>query len=651
MYAHSRVSHYCSLVVNSRQVFVDVVMSSPVPPSYAEFRAASKARGGDNRSSAIFSLFWERVCDSISSIIRTILTQDRGKYAPDVAALLPPVRATSLELIGRLQETLPGSVFEDASSAAPTSGILGGSSILDDDFLEWTTGQDSQEEKKSGDNPQAATAADVWTHRSDTEATSLSHQNSQWFLGQSAVPLSTIFQSSEWKALQGNARTESGLYPLQNAFLEACTERLCAPLQYMFPENVTVDDEGIPIGTGLALLPSKYDVQRFDENIRQELSLADPREGGGDLTTVSLICDCIVSMISQFCDQAKNAISGVGEDGYVLDDWSMSHSLQHDRKVAAIMYTMAKYLKSAPEKTFLAPYRPATSAQHEEAATMCQEGLLPALRTIENMVRTVVLNPLCRALNGRIAGVLSKMHRGFYMEGTGGFDDSPAFVQKYLTGVFDAIGQNHLSRFPPEYAAIIASKIAVFSIYAFVSNASLVRPLGENSRLHITQDLADLELSLEQLVLKNGGTQSLSQIENGKPYAELRAVRQMLFWTGLENKSVSAQDASKTLLREVWMKDVRPSTVFHYLFSFAPSLLSSPHHAKRMKAEEYVATLVKLDGSVEDGEDVAWNVVCECCDSFQQRASSVAADKMDGDPRIAQILMLMGEELMRRRRR
>jgi hypothetical protein len=489
--------------------------------------------------------------------------------------------------------------------------------------------------------------ADTWTRPSGGISNRSSWLGSN-FATSTAVSTSAVVSSTEWKTLES-----IGLYPLQQAFLKACQKRLYEPLQYMLPEQtttVTLDEDGVSAAaadaTGMTMLPSKYDIQRFDENIRQELSLADPRkEGGGDLTFVSMIAECVCDMIAQFCDRAKTAVScGSGtDDGMLLPDWNMSDSLQHDRKVAAIMHATAKYLKTAGEKTFVAPYRPAVSPQHEEAARICQAWLEPAVSEIEKMVKHSILYPLCRAVNRRILSVLAKMHHGVYIDSE---DAAPSFVQKHLASALERISQNLLARFPPEYAAIMSSRIAAFTINAFVSNAALLRPLGENARLHVTQDLADLELSLEQLVLRNGGTQSLLQVV-GKPYAELRAVRQMLFWTGLENSTASAQDVTKSLLREVWMKDVRPSTVLHYLFSFAPSLLSSPHHVKRIKAEDYVATLVKLDGSVQDGEDAAWMTTMSCCDSYQQRASSVSV--ADGDARVPQILMLLGQELMRRR--
>jgi hypothetical protein len=450
--------------------------------------------------------------------------------------------------------------------------------------------------------------------------------------------------SPEWKTLQA-----IGLYPLQQVFLSSCQKRLYEPLQYMFPmePNVTIEDgAGAAAATaGMVMLPSKYDIQRFDENIRQELSLADPRkEGGGDLSLVGMIADCVCDMITVFCERAMTAVIGGDEASLLREDWIMSDGVQHDRKVAAILHATSKYLKAAGEKTFVAPYRPAVSPQHEEAARICQAGLEPALVEIEKMVKSVILYPLCRAVCRRIHDVLGKMHLGVYVDSDE--DSSPSFVQKDISPSLERVGQLVLARFPPEYASVMAEKIASFTILSFCSNAALLRPLGENARLHLTQDLADLELALEQLVRKNGGVSSLAQAV-GKPYAELRAVRQMLFWTGLENSSTSAQDLAKGLLRESWMLDVRPSTALHYLFSFAPNLLSSPHHSKRMTAKDYVATLVTFIGSAGEGEDSAWMTTMACCDSYQQRASSVNVG--DGDTRVPQIILLLGQELARRR--
>jgi hypothetical protein len=266
-----------------------------------------------------------------------------------------------------------------------------------------------------------------------------------------------------------------------------------------------------------------------------------------------------------------------------------------------------------------------------------------------------ILAPLIRALNRRVAASMARIHLGIYKEdprGAPGMEaEGPSFVQQHLSAVFDGIAKNQLAKLPPEYSGMVASSVTAFSIYTFVSNVALIRPLGESARLHITQDLADFELILEQFTTKSGRPLALGQIENGKPYAELRAVRQMLFWTGLDDKEKPAANIAKSMLRETWVKDVRPSTVCHFLFSYAPSLLSSPHHTRRMKVEEYVGTLVEpdADSEISDGEATAWMTIMACCDSYQQR-ESVDRGNLDGDARIARILMVLGPELLRPRR-
>eukprot|EP00579_Thalassiosira_antarctica_P003014 CAMPEP_0201905986 /NCGR_PEP_ID=MMETSP0902-20130614/56790_1 /ASSEMBLY_ACC=CAM_ASM_000551 /TAXON_ID=420261 /ORGANISM="Thalassiosira antarctica, Strain CCMP982" /LENGTH=72 /DNA_ID=CAMNT_0048440111 /DNA_START=1301 /DNA_END=1519 /DNA_ORIENTATION=- len=57
------------------------------------------------------------------------------------------------------------------------------------------------------------------------------------------------------------------------------------------------------------------------------------------------------------------------------------------------------------------------------------------------------------------------------------------------------------------------------------------------------------------------------------------------------------------------------------------------HHFKRMDAEDYVGTLVKLEGSVDDGEASAWMTTMAWCDAYQQR-ESVDGAITDGDRRI-----------------
>ena len=624
-----------------RHGYMHVVAAAPIPNEYAAFG------NSNNKSPSTFSLvalFWGRFCQSLAETIDGVLAYEQGKLAPDVAALYPAVRASSLDMVGRLFDSSSATSSVVATSGfleEETAGILGGSAALEDSFLEWTT--TSATPTAAADNPQTAASADTWTLPSNNNKGRHVPQQQQRRRPTQWLAVASLAQ---WKELQGSHKNPIGLYLLEQAFLTSCRDRLQTPLHYMFPEHVKDDDDE---HAATALLPSKYDVQRFDENIRQELALADPRQGGGDVSALPMITACVVDMMADFCLCAKNALRG---GDYVRDnDWSMTERLQHDRKVVAILYTLANYLRQAPEKTFVAPYRPSTLLQHQEAAELCQSGLEPALDAIDKTVQSAVINPLCRALNHKIAAVLAKMHFGIYLEDDNIISEaSPAFVQLHLAPVFDLMTQNLLSKFPPPYAALVAATVATYTTYSFVSNASLLRPLGESARLHITQDLADLELTLDLFM---GGVGGSLMAQLGRPYAELRAVRQMLFWSGLEMKTTPSPEVAKALLREPWIKDVRPSTVLHYLLSYAPSLLSSPHHhGKRTAAHDYVRTaVVRWDGST--AEDDAWMTTMACCDSYQQRAAAAASSHVttDGDARVADILLNLGPELLRRQRR
>jgi hypothetical protein len=104
----------------------------------------------------------------------------------------------------------------------------------------------------------------------------------------------------------------------------------------MFPEGVVVDEAGVPVHM-LPTVPSRYDMQKLDAIIRSELSLADPREGGGELSMTSMIAEVAVNMVEQFCNQAKGAVSDVGENCIRPEDGTATDALIHNIKVAGVM--------------------------------------------------------------------------------------------------------------------------------------------------------------------------------------------------------------------------------------------------------------------------------------------------------------------------
>jgi len=690
----------------SRQNFLTVVANASVPEKFKEAEIHLRQNLSSKNSNTtptkqvipnhLFSIYWNQVCLALGARIQRLLKYDNGSIARDVAALYPSVRAAALDMLVGLNDQMQVgggnsntktsssndssgmSWMEDPTGNSGTMGILGGSSGLQDSVFMGSSSDSIVLDSASllgtishsnGSNAGGAgsashmegggfiVGADAWTHEPHLiddgthDVDPSVHGVGRILTGVAPSSSSSVISGAEWKAMEDYE--DMGLFPLRRAFLEASCERLFAPLQYLFPPAVSVDDHGntTPI---LPTLPTRYDIGKLDVCIREELSYADPREGGGDLGMTSMISDNIVNMVARFAISARDAISGAGEQDYLHQDGSCSQALMHDQKLMTTLNTLSTFLKNAPDKTFVIPYRPAVSPQHEEASRLCQIALQPALQEIDGLVKKMILVPLCRALNNRISSAIANMHRGIYLENAmqDPMDASAggSFVQSQLNSLYDQIANQHLSKLPTEYAGIVSRIVASYSIYTFVSNISLVRPLGEMGRLRITQDLADFELALEQLVVKGGGTITLAQIDRGRAYAELRSIRQMLFWTGFENENATSAFVCKNLLRENWIKDVRPSTIFHFLLTFAPNLLSSPHHSKRMSPEEYVKTLVNYNGSFDDNETSAWMTMMACCDAYQQRESVDGGSHADGDKRVASVLMLLGPELLRRRR-
>ena len=376
----------------SRQNFLQVVASSgEVPEQFVsaqlyleQFVYGSTSRG--NRSSSkqlhILNLFWTQMCLSLGNRFSRLLKYENGKLVEEVAALYPALRASSLSMLSTMGEdsdkTRRISGDEDGMRGAGGIGvgILGGSSLLEDDFGVFRTLKEADETgDSSGRGAFAGISADSWTcdsspgDKGDTDTGNNANQistSSAAFGGSSSSSLHRF----EWKVLvgeYGGRRNSSqtfetiGLSALQAAFLETSNERLCAPLPYFFSHDHSLigmdvaGAEGVAGIAVLATLPSRNDLANIESLVREHLSLADPRQGGGELGMVTILCDTINDMVVQFLAAAQEATSGAAEAGgdtsvsaaeiedeYLYgEDWSATEALAHDVKLAGIIVSTA----------------------------------------------------------------------------------------------------------------------------------------------------------------------------------------------------------------------------------------------------------------------------------------------------------------------
>lgn len=344
----------------TREKFLDVVNAAPIPEMFHQaqqlLNKSQKQKDQSHSKASIFSLFWNQMCISIGMQLEKLLKQDNGAYAADVATFYPMVRAAALEMLNFIQETMQAgsltassNILDDTSGVGTNCGIMGGSAVLDEAiFFGWGNEKVASsklffnETEDIGSSGFGAVSADTWT-RSDANTGNGIHDNvngginkqSVQSVSQTSSALSSILTSPEWYALQGYGSI--GLYPMQRTFLVTLNERLNAPLKRMFVENRVVDENGIDIKM-LPTLPSSKDLKDLEICLRKELSLADPREGGGEFNMTTMISECIFDLVENFCSLARGATSGVSEEKMLHDkNGTVTEELLHDMKLAVVM--------------------------------------------------------------------------------------------------------------------------------------------------------------------------------------------------------------------------------------------------------------------------------------------------------------------------
>jgi hypothetical protein len=166
-------------------------------------------------------MFWNKLSRDLGCQLEKLLGYEGGKLTSDVAALYLAVRTAALNLLGSLYDTMHANstgAWDDSNTGSV--GILGGLAVLNHTL--WTESQDSSSAALG------MASADTWT-RTDTATESEGRQERFSSTSGTTSSMSAIFHSDEWKVLQ-----RSGLFALQQAFLEATSSRLCEPQQYMF---------------------------------------------------------------------------------------------------------------------------------------------------------------------------------------------------------------------------------------------------------------------------------------------------------------------------------------------------------------------------------------------------------------------------------
>lgn len=124
---------------------------------------------------------------------------------------------------------------------------------------------------------------------------------------------------------------------MQKAYFIGVSKRLQAPLKSLFVENRVVDENGIDVKM-LPNLPTITDLKILEDTFRNELAVADPREGGGEFSMATTISEYIVDTIEIICSMAQGAFSGVSKNNLLHElKGTVTEDLLHDMKVASVL--------------------------------------------------------------------------------------------------------------------------------------------------------------------------------------------------------------------------------------------------------------------------------------------------------------------------
>ncbi|KAJ8525700.1 hypothetical protein ON010_g15414 [Phytophthora cinnamomi] len=324
--------------------------------------------------------------------------------------------------------------------------------------------------------------------------------------------------------------------PLYDAFIDRAYRRMSNPIQLMFPQSSNFH----------ASPPGRSDMQTLSRTIFSELEQA-----GQDPVLLDGALEQLRKAVNLFCSNVKR--------------------IMHQGKAAAA--TMPSYGR--------------TPAQAHNVGLMNVLSMLgDALEEVSNRVETSA------ATNGPQAGTASPVAQATHSITTGvvTLKEAKSLCSKSLTPCREMIAELEyalLGFYLQALAVLLESIFAKMHDESFGDqiNAARVGKSGDaprssggfrssqgggGSKLRLANDMAQLELQLENIVpLRNVGSS----------YEELRAFRHMIF---IDNSEI---------LRDTTIDKIRPSNVWHHLTSRAPPELQLPHQMKHWTASKYIEWL------------------------------------------------------------
>ncbi|EGZ20777.1 hypothetical protein PHYSODRAFT_493513 [Phytophthora sojae] len=378
--------------------------------------------------------------------------------------------------------------------------------------------------------------------------------------------------------------------PLYDAFIDRAYRRMSNPIQLMFPQSSNFH----------ASPPGRSDMQTLSRTIFSELEQA-----GQDPVLLDGALQQVRKAVNLFCTNVKRIMHQGKAAAATLPSFGRTPAQAHNVGLMNVLSMLNDALEEVGNRIETSATGNQTGAASavssatdsitngvvtlKEAKMLCSRNLAPCREMITEL-EYALLGFYLQALAVLLEGIFAKMHdesfgdqsgvarvanSGGAPRSTGGLRSSQGtsgskYMQEF-SNAFAVVLEEHLRRLPiASFATKCLAEFVERLISVFIRHASLVRPLTENGKLRLANDMAQLELRLENIVpLRNVGA----------PYEELRAFRHMIF---LDNSEI---------LRDTTIDKIRPSNVWHHLTSRAPPELQLPHQMKHWTASKYIEWL------------------------------------------------------------
>ncbi|KAK1941692.1 Conserved oligomeric Golgi complex subunit 5 [Phytophthora citrophthora] len=380
--------------------------------------------------------------------------------------------------------------------------------------------------------------------------------------------------------------------PLYDAFIDRAYRRMSNPIQLMFPQSSNFH----------ASPPGRSDMQTLSRTMFSELEQA-----GQDSVLLDGALQQVRKSVNLFCSNVKRIMHQGKAAAATMPSLGRTPAQAHNvglmnvlsllddaveevgkRVEAAATNNGAQAAKTTPVTATADPITTGVVTP-KEAKALCTKTLAPCREMLGDL-EYALMGYYLQALAVLLENIFSKMHDESFGDQSAAarvaaLGDAPRssggprpsqntggskYMQEFINA-FAVILEEHLRRLPiAAFATKCLEDFVERLISVFIRHASLLRPLTENGKLRLANDMAQLELRLEHIVpLRNVGA----------AYEELRAFRHMIF---LENSEI---------LRDTTIDKIRPSNVWHHLTCRAPPELQLPHQMKHWSASKYIEWL------------------------------------------------------------